>query len=193
LHQGWRFSTRKEENKSVKGKEWKDMKQGKWLWMMGVFLCSLATANATLQLSVSTDKSVYHIGETVKIFVSAYNPSSTAVKLTFGSGTLKATYLMDGTYNWARNKSDIDVIANLTIKPYETLTWQLDHNTSEQSYYPLTVGAHSVQGALLAWELGGQLSDLVEFRVTTPEPTTILLLGSGLLLLRKKKCTSIGK
>lgn len=136
--------------------------------------------HASLEISVATDKTVYQPGETVEVYVSLYNPTSESVTLTHGS-SLEVTYLMDQSYYWHLNVHALDVITYRTIQPEQTVTWQLNHDDYHQSYYSLDIGYHSVQGGSLAEELGGLLSEPVEFQVI-PEPATILLLTLGIIV-----------
>jgi len=135
---------------------------------------------ASLEISVTTDKPVYQVGEIIKVYVSLYNPTPLPVKLTYGS-SLTATYLMDQSYYWHTDVVYNPYISSLTIQPEQTFTWQLNHH---QTYYPLNIGYHSVQGGSMAGEMWGQLSEPVEFRVI-PEPASIFLLGTGLVLSRR--------
>jgi hypothetical protein len=128
---------------------------------------------------VSTDKSVYQFGETVHIFVSAYNPTSTDITLGFTT-SLQAPYLLDGVYQWDKNKIFTTTPTSVTIQPEQSYTWQLDHNAREQNYYSLAVGNHSVMGIV-----NDQYSDPTTFQII-PEPATLFLIGLGSLLVRRK-------
>jgi hypothetical protein len=156
------------------------MRQIRLICVVVAVLSFFAFVNAGTQVSVSTDKSYYQPGETVHIFVSAYNPASTEITLGFGT-SLQATYLLDGIYQWDKNKIFTTSPISLTIQPFQTYTWQFDHDAQEQNYYPLAVGNHSVLGIVK-----DQYSEPATFQVI-PEPTSMLLLGLGGLLIRRKK------
>ena len=150
--------------------------RSKFTILLTVSILSLS-AHASLVVSVTTDKSIYQLGETVEVYVSLYNPTSESLPLTYGSN-LEATYLIDNSYYWHHSISHLPVILHGTIQSEQTLTWQLNHNDFHQTQYPLNIGFHSVQGASLAGEMSGQLSEVVTFQVI-PEPTTLSLLALG--------------
>lgn len=134
-------------------------------------------ASASLQISVTTDKPVYQMGETINVSITVINSGSTSEKL-YG-GYYFTTYIIDDAYNWA-DRFAPQVILQTTFQPGETKMWEMAHEINEWQEYPLTVGMHSLVGGA-GFTL---LSDPVEFEVI-PEPTSILLLGAGLISLRK--------
>jgi hypothetical protein len=168
------------------------MKQAKSIWVMGVFLAGVVTANATLQISVATDKAVYQLGETVEVYISVYNPTSSAVTMYVPdpySGQPVARYLMDDTYFWPPDAISPQVFlppVPMTIQAGGTLTWELEHGTIQNAEYSLIAGVHSVKGFVYADVFIGQYGGPVAFQVV-PEPMTISLLAFGFLLLRRKK------
>lgn len=144
-------------------------------------------ARATLvEVSVATDKPTYQLNEEVTVFVTAYNPNSETV--TLNGGIPFASYVMDGTYNWADwHTSPLPVIIPLTIQPNDSFTWNMTHDAQEMQRYPLAIGVHTVIGEVLAIELiGDGESAPLEFEVI-PEPTTILLMVIGVLGARARK------
>ena len=138
-----------------------------------------------VDITVATDKESYLLGEEVIVSVTAYNPNPEPVTLT--GGFYFATYIMDGIYDWAEGRFSPAVIVYLTIEPDDSFTWNLTHGSYEMQEYPLAFGIHTVVGQVLAAELiGDGKSAPVEFEVI-PEPTTLLLLSLGTVILRKKR------
>jgi hypothetical protein len=148
-----------------------------------LFLCFAGLAQATIvDLTVSTDKSAYQLGEYVTISVTAYNPNPEPVTLYFPNGPV-ATYIMGGTYNMPAGY--LPVLTSKTIQPNMSFTWNMLHDQRAMRAYPLGIGTHTVVGKLLAHELGEDNMTLpLQFEVI-PEPATLLLFSIGTLLLRK--------
>lgn len=68
---------------------------------MVLFLATVAAVNATIQISVTTNKSVYQIGEAVTMSVTAYNLSDTqTLSLSFPTAE-QAIYLLDSVFDVA--------------------------------------------------------------------------------------------
>jgi len=133
---------------------------------------------ASFEISVTTDKESYQLGESVDISISVFNSASTSE--TLWGGFYFTTYIMDGIYDWADRPAP-HVVRQLTFLPEETKTWEMSHGFNEMQVYPLTIGTHSVIGGA-----GYSLrSAPVEFQVI-PEPATLFLLTLGTVLLRKK-------
>jgi len=143
-------------------------------------LCAIPAQATLVDISATTNKPVYELGEEVVVFIIAYNPNPEPVTLHFGS-TLVAKYIMDGIFDWSQNKGFLDVYLELTIEPYEFQTWKPKHSISEMKIYPLDIGIHTVVGEVVGY---GQ-SAPVEFNVV-PEPATFVLFGlGGIVLVRK--------
>jgi hypothetical protein len=150
----------------------------------GLLIVLSFSAHATLQITVNTDKDVYHLGEYVAISITAYNPNPQEVTLNF-SGRL-ATYTIDDIFNLA-NWPFFPRKSIVTIQPNTTFTWQLIHDYWPTQEYPLSVGIHTVIGQLWAEELGeNNITSPIQFEVI-PEPTTFLLLTFGIIVTRYKK------
>jgi hypothetical protein len=160
------------------------LKVNKLSWFIVFFLLFVSfQAQAGLEISVDTDKTVYQSGEDVVITITAFNPTTEPITLT--SGFYFTTYIIDGVYNWAEGKSGPDVIIELTIGAGEAVTWDHVYGVYERDEYLLGIGVHTVVGEVRAFELQGQSrSNAVEFEVI-PEPASMLLLGCGAIILRK--------
>jgi hypothetical protein len=141
-----------------------------------------------VDISVATDKTTYQVGEEVKIFVSAYNPSLDSVRLTFGT-PIQASYWMDETYYGHVNLNYPQIQTHVTINSNSTHTWHRIHGIDGMQEYPLELGIHTVAGVVGAYELmDDYLTEPVEFEVI-PEPSSLLLLTTGCVyLFRRKKC-----
>lgn len=143
-----------------------------------MFLAMVPITNATLEISVATNKAVYQLDEMVDISIAVVNSGSTSETL-YG-GYYFTTYVMDGVYDWA-NRSGPQVVLEITFLPGELKTWEMSHGFNEMQDYPLTLGTHSVVGGA-GFTL---LSTPVDFQVV-PEPATVLFLSIGTLLIRCK-------
>ena len=102
-----------------------------------------------IEVSTTTDKSTYLLGEEVTVFVTAYNPNPEPVTLT--GGFYFASYIMDGVYDWVEGRFAPAVILYLTIKPYDSFTWDITHGSYEMQEYPLAIGTHTVVGEVLGY------------------------------------------
>jgi hypothetical protein len=136
------------------------------------------TKATVVDITVSTDKESYLLGEEVIVSVIAYNPNPEPVTLYFGSSLL-ATYLMDDVFDWSEGRFFEPVNLQLIIQPYNFHTFDLKHGLYEMSLYPLDFGTHTVVGEVVGYGQSAQ----VQFEVI-PEPSTLLILGFGALLLR---------
>lgn len=144
-------------------------------------LCAIPARATLVDISATTNKPVYDLGEEVVVFVIAYNPNPEPITLGFTS-SLVASYLMDGVFDWSEGKEFGAVVLHLTIEPYDFRTLPaLHHGLGEMEIYPLDVGTHTVIGEVVGY---GQAAP-VEFQVV-PELTTIYLIALGALMLRKK-------
>ncbi len=165
-----------------------------------------------IQLTVATDKYTYLVGEDITISVTAYNPGSERVTLTFPT-SLQASYIMDLDYNayYYRGGGRIwDAIAfseitEVTLAPESSHTWELELDWGPE-YYGIhhgviiiqlnkleyddpRIGTHSVMGVLQTMNpfRGGVISEPAQFEVV-PEPTTLgLLVLGGVAMLTKRR------
>jgi hypothetical protein len=149
-------------------------------------LCGLVfwptPAQATLvDISATTNKPVYMLGEEVVVFVIAYNPNPEPITLGFTS-SLVASYLMDGVFDWSEGKVFGQIPTGVRIEPYDSYTWNLSHDSHAMMIYPLGIGTHTVIGEVVGY---GQ-SAPGEFEVI-PEPATLLLFALGLIGIPRKR------
>jgi hypothetical protein len=138
-------------------------------------------ADFNLEFIVATDKPAYGLGEDLIVYVSALNLDSSPVQLGFPS-MLQASYQLDGVFDWTEGKGFFDIPSSVTIGANETFTWNLTYGSDERSLYQLEVGVHSIVGEVV----GYGYSTPVEFQVI-PEPSIMLILGTGALVLRQRR------
>ena len=142
-----------------------------------MIMCFSTLANATIvDISASTDKTVYQLGETVVVSIIVYNPNPEPVTLSYSGGNI--TYIMDNIFDWKTGKAFPLWVLNKTIDAYDFWTVELVHGSVESSFYPLDAGNHSVVGIIGSY--GSSVP--VQFEVV-PEPGTLsLFCGSAFLI-----------
>ena len=146
-----------------------------------LFLTSSLCSATIVEVSITTDKPTYLLGEEVTVFVTAYNPNPEPVTLYFAE-SLKASYLMDGIFDWTEGKGWPTIPTQVVIDAHDIHTWNLSHGSPEMAIYPLSIGTHTVVGEVVGY---GQ-SAPVEFEVI-PEPATVVLFGMGIVWIRQKR------
>ena len=146
-----------------------------------VIYLSVGFVHAQVEISVSTDKDVYQLDEDVTVYVSAYNPTDETIGLSWAT-TKEATYIMDDIFDWSDYKIFNDIPTYIPLAPLDTYIWELTHNQEMRNYYPLELGLHSVVGEVVNYGV----SPVYEFEVI-PEPTSLLLISCGILVLRKRR------
>lgn len=107
----------------------------------------VAEADVPIEISVSTDKEVYEVGEPVKIDVSATNNSESPVTLHFPT-LHQADYAIDEAYLWSRGKFFLPIGVTLTLPPGGQMTWHFVHTSRE---YRLLPGEHSIVGIVVGY------------------------------------------
>ena len=135
------------------------MKMSRALFLSVVMLTSVATAQ--IDVSVSTRKATYVLGEPVRVFVTATNNGSEGVTLEFVTSN-QASYVMDDAY--APTLLAAQVLTERHIPAGESYTWTLDHDLAA---YPLDYGTHRVVGKVV-----GEASSraAAEFEIVEGEP-----------------------
>jgi hypothetical protein len=128
---------------------------------MALAVLVLPTAGfAQVEVSVSTDKSSYYVGENIAIYVTAHNLTAAPQTLQFGS-TLQAQYTLDGAFTTPT--IGLDILTSQYLPPYGSYTWSFSHSWS--AYY-LALGGHSVNGTVVGY---GE-SEAAAFEVLAPPP-----------------------
>lgn len=135
--------------------------------MTGLFsICFLVGyVNASIEISAATDKPIFQAGEYVTVSITAYNPTSETITLSFGTSK-QVTYIMDDTYDWSDDKVFAPALTYRVISPYSSYTWNLVHDFREFESYPLLIGEHSV----IAIVLGYGQRDPIQFQVIPNRP-----------------------
>ena len=155
--------------------------------LMGALILSVIQTNPAMgtlvEVSVTTDKPTYLLGEEIGISIIAFNPNNYEVILEFWESWTDTSYCIDNSICPICGAGGFPPIV---IPQLSTHTWHHDYLTGFSSQYPLLeIGVHSVVGAVNI-EPPIQ-SEPFEFTVV-PEPCTLSLLTlGGLALLRKRR------
>ncbi len=166
-------------------------KQAGFVGVLIIIVIQTYPAMGTLvEVSVTTDKPTYSLGEQVVVSITAFNPNDYEVTLL--TGIPMATYVMDNVYDWRDGRIFIMLLISEVLPPLETYTWELKHNNlippthaGDPDYYPLELGVHSVVGQVLTEPI--IQSEPFEF-IVVPEPATAILLALGSLALLRNRC-----
>ncbi len=147
------------------------------------FMGSVCLA-AEIEVTVSTDKTVYDYLEPISVSVTATNPNDYTVTLEWPTSG-QAAYIMDDTYDHRAYIGVLPVFTYRDIAAHESYTWTYDHLFD---YYTPGVGEHFVTGVVIYDGINdGDQSDPFSFEVV-PEPGTLSLLAiGGLAMLRRRK------
>ncbi|MFA6426788.1 MAG: hypothetical protein WCW64_11510 [Phycisphaerae bacterium] len=147
-----------------------------------VFAVLLIFANvlkaSVVDITVSTDKPTYQLGEYVTVSITSYNPNPQPVTLNFDT-SLQAIYLMDGTFDSSQNQAVAMWSTERTINAYDSYTWTRTHGAGALILYPLGLGIHSVAGEVV----GYGSSSSIQFEVV-PEPGALAILSFALPIFR---------
>jgi len=132
----------------------------------------VAQGEPIVDVSVSTDKEIYELGELVKINVSATNNSDNPVTLEFPT-LHQADYRIDEAYLWSKGKFFLPIPTSITLPPGAKITWSFVHSAGE---YRLLPGEHSIVGIVVGY--GRSEPRVIVVNEKEPEELTV----RGLLL-----------
>jgi len=119
--------------------------------------------NAGIEVSVSTDKQRYVLGEPIEITVTAYNPTDSTVGVYYEGGCTVLTYVIDGYIGSGtyvdENGTDLGGVADAVYCPPGTYIFQPDETITRtfvrdagtffgDDYVPLPIGRHTVVGTI---------------------------------------------
>ena len=102
-----------------------------------------------LQLTATTDKASYAIGEAVKINFSLRNTSEDAVKLNFNSGQTYDVYIRnaagDLVWSWAANKRFIMATRQIELAAGATQTFDVEWDGRALPDYQIEAGQYTIE------------------------------------------------
>jgi hypothetical protein len=130
------------------------MKTSRFLFLSILLLSTIASAQ--INVTVTTNKDTYILGEPVQIFITATNKGDEDVTLEFPNSGV-CNYRMDGVYTPIF--AHADVLTDVVIPAGESKTWSFRHNLEE---YPLEIGDHRVSGTILNVGRGRAEFEVVE-------------------------------
>jgi len=107
----------------------------------------VAPGESLIEVSVSTDKETYELGEPVKIDVKATNTSGEAVTLHFPT-LHQADYQIDNAYLWSRGKFFLSISTSVTIPGGSELIWHFVHSGRD---FRLLPGEHTIVGIVVGY------------------------------------------
>jgi hypothetical protein len=151
---------------------------------------------------MQTDKSLYHLGETVEMLYSATNLTADTVTIGWVAADPLAHYTFEvrhgGAQVWRYNYITMVLgFEPFTLAPYQSrsfqTTWNLMHNNGTPWYidddFPVSPGTYSATGELkLVPFLKCNRVPVSVCLQVVPEPATILLLAfPTLILLRTRR------
>ena len=108
---------------------------------MKLFLFILLTCGsnfallAQIEVGVWTDKPTYDFGDTIAITITAYNPTSDTVILSFTS-SCQANYIIDD-FNFYGHIGCLTVLTSQTIPPFRSFSWDYWKYPYGNSGWPL--------------------------------------------------------
>jgi hypothetical protein len=121
-----------------------------------VIVCPAHTCEAQIQVGVWTDKSTYSYGDTVKVTVTAFNPTADTINLFFPS-SCQASYIID-TFDLSHYVYCAAVLTMRRIPPHDFIQWSPIKYPFYHSYWPiLAPGPHTVLGEVLGYAFSDTL------------------------------------
>lgn len=152
----------------------------KVVWLGILMLTSLQSRQVigeSIEVSVTTDKTTYLLGEEIGISVTAFNPNDYELSL----DALSYYKIDDG--KWLPLYIMI-VWPPIPLPPMSSYTWDFEHFHGpplDPDYYPLLeIGEHSVVGQAAVYTESYIQSEPFQFSVI-PEPATVILMSLGAL------------
>ncbi len=108
------------------------------------------SSKAQIQVGVWTDQPVYLYGDTVRVTVTAFNPTLDTVHLSFPDSR-QANYIVD-EYNLYSHIGAWLVLTSATIPPKSSIDWEnLRYPGMTQDQGPLSIGVHALVGEVLGY------------------------------------------
>ncbi|MFQ6617437.1 MAG: T9SS type A sorting domain-containing protein [Fidelibacterota bacterium] len=104
----------------------------------------IADSIPQIEITVSTDTSKYHIGDSIGIYITAYNSTVDSVTLHFAT-SCQSEYYIDGFYSGSYHGC-YQAFTKVTIEPESSYTWYWKH--SPENYQP-GIGTHSIVGEVI--------------------------------------------
>jgi hypothetical protein len=152
-----------------------------------------------IEYYIQTDKSIYDLGENVNIFYRVSNLTNQDIILgdviddPFAYYDFRVTQGDNWMWRYPFFSGVMETIyfslESYEIKEFQTF-WNMtnDNGTPLQIYddFPVDPGFYNVVGEVALWPKSERLPVSVSINVI-PEPTTLLLLGLGAVILRKRK------
>lgn len=100
-----------------------------------------------LDISISTPKEVYGVGEEVPIDVIITNNGESEVFIEFNSDR-EAGYILDGVYREYNGSGFLDIYTRIPLGPGDSHKWEFVHDPAD---YPLAPGKHSIVGDVVGY------------------------------------------
>ncbi|MBC8043636.1 MAG: T9SS type A sorting domain-containing protein [Rhizobacter sp.] len=151
--------------------------------MKKIFFCAVlslyaASLPAQIRVSVSSDKTAYAVGDTVKIRVTTFNDSSSAVTLWWSDGW-QASYTIDSVEQYTGGVTL--AYTSVTIPASSSATWSDPTSTFPKDRNDLPSGVHKVVGRLLRYGLADNplSSPPVNLPYTSVSDTLTITVGTS--------------
>ncbi|MBN2354083.1 MAG: hypothetical protein JXD23_16040 [Spirochaetales bacterium] len=131
---------------------------------------AIAPPACPIQITVATDKPVYHYGETVSMTLQAKNVSSRPVTLNFMTSQrydFIVSYQGKVLWQWSKDKVFLQVIGSITLKPGQSISYR----TAE---YKALVTLNSIVDRTLTLDLTGILTSVPRYTGQTKFKVNLL-------------------
>jgi hypothetical protein len=137
-----------------------------------------ATGTAQIRVGVWTDKPMYRYGDTVRITVTAFNPSTDTAQLSFSTAA-QANYVLNDYDFFARHPVQ-QIVTSRTIPPGSSISWDYLKYPSGPEDSSLSVGTYTLVGEVI----GYGRSDTMMIIVTKGTATSVAALRTTCELFR---------